>query len=55
MRIAKLCMFTLLVLEVLAIIIHFDELLSYTGNIFGAFMPIFIMAAAIVWLIKKIF
>ena len=55
MRIVKLYLITLLVLEVLAIITHFSELLSYTGNIINAFMPVFIMAAAIVWLIKKIF
>lgn len=55
MRIIKLCLITLLALEVLAIIAHFDKLLSYTGNVFGAFIPIFIMAAAMVWLIKKIF
>lgn len=55
MRILKLCLITLLVLEVLAIVTHFGELLSYTGSIVSAFMPIFIMAAAIVWLLKKIF
>ena len=55
MRILKICLITLLVLEVLAIVTHFDELLIYTGNIVSAFMPIFIMAAAIVWMIKKIF
>lgn len=55
MRIVKLCVITLLVLEVLAIVTHFNELLSYTGNVISAFMPIFIMAAAIIWLIKKIF
>lgn len=55
MRILKLCLGTLLVLEVLAIVTHFNELLGYTGNIVSAFMPIFIMAAAIVWLLKKIF
>lgn len=55
MRVVKLCLITLLVLEVLAIITHFDSLLSYTGNVFNAYMPIFIMAAAIVWLLKLIF
>lgn len=55
MRILKLCLITLIVLEVLAIITHFDELLSYTGSVFGAFIPLFIMAAAIIWMIKKIF
>lgn len=55
MRILKLCLITLLVLEVLAIVTHFSELLSYTGSIVSAFMPIFIMAAAIVWLLKKYF
>ena len=55
MRILKLFLITLLVLEVLAIVTHFSELLSYTGNIVGAFMPIFIVAAAIVWLLKRIF
>lgn len=54
MRIVKLCVITLLVLEVLAIITHFDELLNYTGNIFKLFMPIFIIAVGIVWLIKKV-
>lgn len=33
MRIVKLCLITLLVLEVLAIVTHFSELLSYTGSI----------------------
>lgn len=55
MRILKICLVTLLVLEVLAIVVHFNELLSYTGNIVSAFMPIFIVAAAIVWLLQKIF
>lgn len=55
MRILKLSLVTLLVLEVMAIVVHFDELLGYTGNVVNAFMPIFIMAAAIVWIIKKIF
>ncbi|WP_162610633.1 hypothetical protein [Blautia sp. An249] len=55
MRIVKLCLITLLVLEVLAIIAHFDELLSFTGNMVGAFMPVFIMMAALIWMIKKIF
>lgn len=37
-------------LEVLAIITHFDEY-----RLLSAFMPIFSMAAAIIWMIKKIF
>lgn len=55
MRILKLSLITLLVLEVLAIVTHFEELMSYTGNVISAFMPVFIAAAAIVWMIKKIF
>ncbi len=55
MRFIKICLITLLVLEVLAIVTHFNELLSYTGNVVNAFMPVFVMAAVIIWMIKRIF
>lgn len=55
MNILKLCLITALVLEVLAIITHFNVLLKIAGNVVYAFMPIFIIAGAIVWMVKRIF
>ena len=52
MKYVKLCLITLLVLEVLAIATHLNELMSLTGNVFNALLPIFAILAVIVWMIK---
>lgn len=55
MRMLKLYAITLLVLEVIAIAVHFDELLTYTGSVISSCIPLFIMAAVIIWMIKQFF
>lgn len=55
MRVIKLCVATLLVLEVLAFVVHFNELLGYIGSAFVALVPIFIIIAVIIWLLRSIF
>lgn len=55
MRMLKLCAITLLVLEVIAIVVHFDELLTYTGNVISSCIPLFVIAAVIIWMVKQFF
>ena len=55
MRMIKLCVITFLVLEILAFLVHFNELLNYIGNVFMAFIPIFIIIVAVFWMIRAMF
>lgn len=55
MRMVKLCVITLIVLEILAIVTHFDVLLRYTGSVISAFMPIFIIGIGFVMILKSVF
>lgn len=55
MNVLKLYLVTLIGLELVAFIIHFNELLNYIGSAFMAFMPSFIMIVAMIWLVRSIF
>lgn len=55
MNVLKLYLVTLIGLELIAFIVHFNELLNYIGNAFMAFMPSFIMIVAMIWLVRSIF
>ena len=52
MKYIKLYIMTLLGLEVLAIIVHFGELLEYFGSITAALMPVFLIVGGILVLLK---
>lgn len=54
-KVLKVGLGTFLVLEILALLTHLDVLMNYVGNIFGALVPIFIMIAAIIWMVKSLF
>lgn len=55
MKYLKLYVVTLLGLEVLAIIVHFNELLDYFGSLAMALMPVFLIIGAILMLFKIMF
>ena len=38
-----------------AFVVHFNELLGYIGSAFVALVPIFIIIAVIIWLLRSIF